>query len=118
MKFEGPAVVLLQSRTGRLRDLVSVDEVGEWASVKGGSVHMAVGPAAAVEKARKAVEDAKAGTEKLSEEVLKAKAKTGAVSSQVIGEVRASVPPTSTMRKVIVENGKARFEDSDFKEFR
>lgn len=130
LKFEGPAVVLLQSRTGRLRDLVSVEEAGEWASAKNGDVHVAAQPTPAVEvaenvaaaqevvqEARGAVSQAEVVEEPV-EKAPKVQAAESAVFSEPVREVRATVPRGSPFKRVIVENGKARFEDSDFKEFR
>lgn len=94
LRFVGPATVLLQSRTGgRLRDLVSREEMRECAE---GEMRLPVA-------SRKTVVETVKQAEK-------------AVEKEAV-QTPARVSHSGTLKKVTVRDGKVEFEDSDFKEF-
>lgn len=132
LKFEGPAVVLLQSRAERLRDLVSVEEVGEWAVTKNGPLNVPARPTLAAETAKlqEVIEEARGGAGELNVGLDKTPAAPAPEATEKPGagkprdevlaageEMQGTGSRRATTRKAVVVNGKVRFEDSDFKEF-
>jgi uncharacterized protein (AIM24 family) len=88
LRFQGPATILIQSRTRRLVDVVGKEDMGEFAALEE--------PGAAI-----------GASKGVSANGLKA-----------MGKLAVPVSSTSgTLKKAIVSGGKVEFQDSDFKEF-
>jgi len=106
LKFVGPATVLLQSRTGgRIRDLISRQEMGEYAAVQS----MVSVPRQRVET----VKVIKSGLE-TAKQASAEKETTDMVPTVSQTQTHAG----SLKRAVVTRVGHVEFEDSNFKEFK
>ncbi|TGZ80186.1 hypothetical protein EX30DRAFT_341755 [Ascodesmis nigricans] len=132
LRFEGPATILIQSRTSQLRDIITREDVDELAAVQPGAAASAVEattvtPATAI--------TATAFTDSPAAVPAPSPAPQPSILSSSEGPIKVegvnSIPfgvgtpggktiATSgeVLRRVVVTNGKVEFQDSDFSEFR
>lgn len=108
LKFVGPATVLLQSRTGgRIRDLISREEMGEYAAVQS----MESVP----RQRRETVKVLKIGLETAKQAAKMAEKETPDKAAPAMSQTQTHAG--SLKRAVVTRVGHVEFEDSNFKEF-
>lgn len=101
LKFVGPATVLLQSRTkGKIYDVISREELGEYAVVES-SLFAPLPPPKATQAAPETVKEIEAAAESL----------------EVPATQKRRGHSGSLKRAIVGSDGKVQFEDSDLKEF-
>lgn len=120
LKFDGPATILIQSRTANLRDLLTNEDVDELASVQpsrtSNSILSALAPSSA--PATPVMPPSMSGTTPaapISSPLNKFPNTPKEAHIKDLG--RDVVEKTRVTRRVMIKNGKAEFVDSDFKEF-
>lgn len=120
LKFDGPATILLQSRTANLRDLLTNEDVDELASVQpsrtSNSILSSLAPSPIA--ASPVVPPSLSGTTPAVPITSPLNKFSGSLKDALVNDLPVKGRNAgTTLRRVTINSGKVEFVDSDFKEF-